>query len=78
MIRTLPPELDWSPLTKSAGVLICRIVKAVQDAQEEETARATYLMLKINGKVGDGTSLFYFHESHRDELQAAVGKVCKF
>ncbi len=74
LMDLLPPELDWS-YQKTTGVLICRITEAVQKSTAK---KREYLVLKLNQPVEGQQSLTYFHNSHRAELLAAVGKVCKF
>jgi len=70
----VPPELDWS-YQKTTGVLICRIEEALQKTTAK---KRDYLVIKLNGTIEGQRSATYFHNSHCDDLLAAVGKICKF
>ncbi len=72
----VPPELDWS-YNEKTGLLICRIVSISK--RKKKDGKGDYLMITVNGRIGDKepATLFYLHESFREELTAAVGKVIK-
>lgn len=72
----VPPELDWM-YQKSSGVLICRLVD-VQKKNKKAPAKGEFIAVKLNQNIDGKNLAFYFHDSHRDELLAARGKVCKF
>lgn len=70
-----PPELDWM-YQKTTGVLICRVLSAV--SRKKKKGEGQYLTVKINDKINGTDVLMYFHESFREELLAAKGKIAKF
>ena len=75
-ILDVPPELDWS-YQKSSGVLICRVLD-VKVAKTKGAKPKEYVAVKINQQIDGKDMAFYWHESHKAELLAAKGKICKF
>ena len=69
----IPPELDFEYVPAS-GLLICRIEDVVL---KSTSAKKEYVLIKPNQSVGGASSLFYWHNTHRNELLAAKGKVVK-
>lgn len=70
----LPPELDWA-YQKASGVLICRPVEV---KLAYTAAKKEYVSVKLNQAIDGKDLISYFHASHKAELLAAAGKVCKF
>lgn len=73
--QAVPAELDWSYVT-ATGILICRVLSA--ETRPKKSGGGTLLAVRFNGEIEGKKSASYFHESHRELILGAVGKVCKF
>jgi hypothetical protein len=74
----IPPELDWA-YQRSSGVLICRILDAKKGKKKE--GGNEFVTLQINNTLdeqkGKKPLIYYWHNTHRDLLLGAKGKIVK-
>ncbi len=73
-MSTIPPVLDWSYNSKT-GILICRIVDAT--IKTKKNSDKQFVAVKINQSINGKDMAFYWHNSHRELLLNAIGKVVK-